>query len=38
MAKVIHTKGFDDVVIALWRVGILGSFDSVSHDFSRSLL
>ena len=38
MAKIIPTKGFDDVMIALWRVGTLGSFGSVSHDFPRSLL
>ena len=29
VAIIIHTKACDDVMIALWRVGILGSFESV---------
>ena len=32
VAIIIHTIAFDDVMIALWRVGILGSFGSVSHN------
>ena len=38
IAIIIPTKAFDDVIIALWRVGILGSFESVSHAFPRVLL